>query len=152
MFRGFCTVSIDVKGRIGVPARYRELLAADASPTLVVTVNPWDRCLWLYPLSQWETIDAKLLALPDGDQASRRAKQIIRGQAIDCECDRQGRILIPPELRRFAAIEQRAALLGQGNKLELWDATTWTRQRDSWLQALEAGAAPNSTVLAALSL
>ena len=75
MFRGFCTVSIDAKGRMGIPARYRELIAAQNSNALVATVNPWDRCLWLYPVHQWDAIDAKLLALPDGDNASRRASK-----------------------------------------------------------------------------
>ncbi len=152
MFRGFCTVTVDPKGRLALPARYREPVRACDSSTLVVTLNPWDRCLWFYTLSEWEAIDAKLLALPDGDLASRRAKQMLRGHACDCECDAQGRLLIPQDLREFAGLGRRGALLGQGNKLELWDAELWEQQRSAWFQAVESGDAPSSSVLASLSL
>ncbi|MSR13098.1 MAG: division/cell wall cluster transcriptional repressor MraZ [Gammaproteobacteria bacterium] len=151
MFRGFCSVSIDPKGRLGLPTRYRALLAEQAA-TLVITVNPWDRALWLYSLAAWTTIDEKLLALPDGDLASRRAKQVIRGYATDCECDTQGRILVPQEHRSFAGLSRRASLLGQGNKLELWDAAAWERQRDAWLVDVDQGAASSSSILGSLSL
>ncbi|MGH8595299.1 MAG: division/cell wall cluster transcriptional repressor MraZ [Gammaproteobacteria bacterium] len=152
MFRGFCSVSIDAKGRVALPGRYRTRLAAPEDVTWVVTVNPWDRALWLYPLDAWGVIDEKVRALPDGDLASRRAKQVIRGYATDCECDAQGRILIPPDLRTFAGLERRGSLLGQGNKLELWDSDAWERQRDAWLQDVDRGAAPSSSVLGSLSL
>ncbi len=153
MFRGFYSVSIDSKGRVGLPTRYRALFEPLQAPTtLVITVNPWDRALWLYSLPAWTTIDEKLLALPDGDLASRRAKQVIRGYATDCECDAQGRILIPQEHRSFAGLERRASVLGQGNKLELWDANAWEQQRDAWLQDVDQGAASSSSVLGSLSL
>ncbi len=152
MFRGFFTVTIDAKGRLALPTRFRELLRVGGCPTVVMTVNPWDRCLWLYPLAAWDVVDAKLLALPDGDLASRRAKQVIRGYATDGECDAQGRILVSSELRSFAGLLHRAAMLGQGNKLELWDATAWTRQRDDWLNEIDNRTAPSSQVLQALSL
>lgn len=152
MFRGFFTVSIDAKGRLALPARFREMLRARDCATLVVTVNPWDRCLWFYPLPEWEAIDAKLLSLPDGEPTSRRAKQVIRGYAMDCECDAQGRLLISAEHREFAGLAHRAALLGQGNKLELWDSTAWERNRDEWLSEIDSRVAPGSQVLQSLSL
>lgn len=152
MFRGFCSVSIDAKGRVGLPTRYRTLFAPTEIAKLVMTVNPWDRALWLYSMEAWNAIDEKLLALPDGDLASRRAKQVIRGYATDCECDVQGRILIPHDLRTFAGLERRASLLGQGNKLELWDTAAWERQRDAWLQDVDSGTASSSSVLGSLSL
>jgi MraZ protein len=152
MFRGFCSVSIDAKGRVGLPTRYRALFPSAETAILVITVNPWDRSLWLYPLDAWAAIDDKLLALPDGDLASRRAKQVIRGYATDCECDAQGRILIPQELRSFASLDRRASLLGQGNKLELWDSDVWEGQRDAWLKDVDRGAASSSSVLGSLSL
>jgi MraZ protein len=152
VFRGFFTVSIDTKGRLALPARFRDQLRSGGCSTVVTTVNPWDRCLWFYPLAEWDLVDAKLLALPDGDLASRRAKQVVRGYATDCECDGQGRILVSNELRAFAGLHHRAALLGQGNKLELWDAAAWTRHRDEWLQEIDNRGAPSSQVLQALSL
>lgn len=152
MFRGFFTVSIDAKGRLALPTRFREQLRSGGCGTMVLTVNPWDRCLWFYPLAEWDLVDAKLLALPDGNLPSRRAKQVIRGYATDCECDAQGRVLVSNELRAFAGLQHRAALLGQGNKLELWDAAVWARQRDEWLQEIDNRTASSSQILQALSL
>lgn len=152
VFRGFYTVSIDAKGRLALPTRFREQLRGDQATTVVMTVNPWDRCLWFYPLAEWERVDQKLLALPDGDSASRRAKQVLRGYATDCECDGQGRILVPTEHRGFAGLQHKASLLGQGNKLELWDAAAWERQRDEWLGQIDSRTAPVSSVLQDLSL
>ncbi len=152
MFRGFFTVSIDAKGRLALPTRFREQLRHGGCETVVLTVNPWDRCLWFYPLAEWNVVDHKLLALPDGDLASRRAKQVIRGYATDCECDSQGRILVSADLRNFAGLQHRAAMLGQGNKLELWDALVWQKQRDEWLQEIDNRTAPSSQILQALSL
>jgi len=152
VFRGFFTVSIDAKGRVALPTRFREQLRGETSATVIMTVNPWDRCLWFYPLGEWERVDTKLLSLPDGDPASRRAKQVLRGYATDCEFDGQGRILLPGEHRNFAGLQHKAALLGQGNKLELWDAGAWERQRDEWLAQIDSRTAPVSGVLQDLSL
>lgn len=152
MFRGFFTVSIDAKGRVALPTRFREQLRSESSGTVIMTVNPWDRCLWFYPLAEWERVDTKLLSLPDGDPASRRAKQVLRGYATDCEFDGQGRILVSGEHRNFAGLQHKAALLGQGNKLELWDAAAWERQRDEWLAQIDSRTAPVSGVLQDLSL
>lgn len=143
---------MDAKGRLALPTRFRERLRAGDCATVVMTVNPWDRCLWLYPLAEWEVVDTKLLALPDGDLASRRAKQFIRGYATDGECDGQGRVLVSAELRGFAGLQHRAALLGQGNKLELWDATAWERHRDDWLREIDNRSGLSSQILQALSL
>lgn len=145
-------MSVDAKGRVALPTRFREQLRGELSATIILTVNPWDRCLWFYPLDEWEQVDAKLLALPDGDPASRRAKQVLRGYATDCEFDNQGRILVGAEHRSFAGLSNRAALLGQGNKLELWDAVAWERQRDEWLAQIDSRTAPVSGVLQELSL
>jgi len=134
MFRGFSSVSIDSKGRLAVPSRFRERLAAVASGCLVQTLNPLDRSLWLYPLSEWELIETKLAALSDFDKQSRRAKQMMRGYATDCQIDGQGRVLLAPELRDYAAIKKQAAILGQGNKFEVWDQLNWEKQRDLWLE------------------
>jgi MraZ protein len=152
VFRGFFTVSIDAKGRVALPTRFREQLRVETSATVIMTVNPWDRCLWFYPLAEWERVDTKLLSLPDGDPASRRAKQVLRGYATDCEFDGQGRILVSGEHRNFAGLQHKAALLGQGNKLELWDAGAWERQRDEWLAQIDSRTAPVSGVLQDLSL
>jgi len=152
MFKGCTTISIDAKGRLAVPARHRDQLSAAAAGQLVLTLNPWDRCLWLYPASEWQLIEAKLQGLSDFDRESRRTKQIIRGYATDCSLDGQGRVLLPPELRQFALLDKRVAFLGQGNKFEIWDQDVWNRQRDEWLEGVNERDGAGSAVLGSLSL
>jgi len=153
MFRGQSTISVDAKGRLAVPTRVRELLSTLSSQDLVITLNPWDLALWLYPIAEWLLIEAKLGGLSDFDRQSRRTKQIMRGYATDCVCDGQGRVLLPPQLREIAGIDKQVALLGQGNKLEIWNAATWAAERDKWLRDVADGAdASSSAGLESLSL
>lgn len=153
MFRGQSTISVDAKGRLAIPSRVRELLLTLPSQELVITLNPWDLALWLYPIAEWSLIESKLSALSDFDRQSRRTKQIMRGYATDCVCDGQGRVLLPPQLREIAAIDKQVVLLGQGNKLEIWNATSWQTERDKWLRDVADGAdASSSAGLESLSL
>ena len=137
---------------MAIPARHRDQLAALSPNALVLTLNPWDRCLWLYPISEWELIEAKLKDLSDFDKQSRRTKQIMRGYATDCSCDPQGRVLLPQELRDFAGLDKRIVFLGQGNKFEIWDEVIWTAQRDEWLGRVHDGDGEPSAALGSLSL
>ena len=152
MFRGLSTISVDDKGRLAIPSRYRDLLAAQSSQDLVITLNPWDRALWLYPLGEWELIEAKLSGLSDLDRHGRRTKQIMRGYATDCSCDAQGRVLLPVELREIAHITKQVTVLGQGNKFEIWDMASWQAERDQWLRDVADGADTSSAALESLSL
>ena len=152
MFRGFSTVSIDSKGRLAVPSRFRERLQASTGGCLVQTLNPLDRALWLYPLNEWELIETKLASLSDFDQQSRRTKQMMRGYACDCQMDAQGRILIPQELREYALLKRQAVVLGQGNKFEIWDKAGWASQRDQWLERVGSEEAEPTEALKSLSL
>jgi MraZ protein len=152
VFRGFSTVSIDSKGRLAIPSRFRERLAVVSGGRLVQTLNPLDRALWLYPLTEWELIETKLAALSDFDRQSRRAKQMMRGYATDCEPDAQGRILIPTELREYALLGRQAVVLGQGNKFEVWDQSAWETQRDQWLEQVGQSDGEPSETLKSLSL
>ena len=152
MFRGFSTVSIDSKGRLAVPSRFRDRLAVIADGRVVQTLNPLDRALWLYPLTEWELIETKLASLSDFDRQSRRAKQMMRGYAADTQLDAQGRILIPQELREYAVLGRQAVVLGQGNKFEIWDQATWHTQRDQWLEQVGQEDGEPSETLKTLSL
>ncbi|MBI2993987.1 MAG: division/cell wall cluster transcriptional repressor MraZ [Gammaproteobacteria bacterium] len=152
MFRGFSTVSIDNKGRVAIPSRFRERLRGLADGRLVQTLSPLDRALWLYPLPEWESIETKLAALSDFDRQSRRAKQMMRGYATDAELDTQGRILIPQVLREYASLNRQAVVLGQGNKFEIWDLRAWQEQRDAWLEQVGREAGEPSEMLKSLSL
>jgi MraZ protein len=152
VFRGFSSVSIDAKGRMAIPARHRDLLDASGVNTLILTLSPWDSCLWAYPLPAWDEIDAKLNALPAADAESRMAKRVVLGHATDCVMDAQGRVLVPQELRDLAGISRRAVVLGQGNKFEVWDEAAWSRQREAWLQTVADGGNATSAMLSSLSL
>jgi MraZ protein len=152
MFRGLTTINLDSKGRLAVPTRFREILRALESPVLVVTVNPWDRSLWIYPLGEWQDIESKLAQLSDFDRQSRRTKQIMRGYATDVECDTQGRILLSAELREIASLTKQGVLLGQDNKLELWDRARWESVRDEWLDEVASDGGDPSSALESLAL
>ncbi|HTT09137.1 MAG TPA: division/cell wall cluster transcriptional repressor MraZ [Gammaproteobacteria bacterium] len=152
MFRGFSAVSIDAKGRLALPSRYRQAVAAISGNQLVVTLNPLDRCLWLYPLPAWQAIEEKLAQLSDFDKQSRRTKQMMRGHATECELDGHGRVLLPPKLREFAGLKRDGVLLGQSNKFELWDEAAWNRQRDDWLGQVGEDQEAVSSALRDLSL
>lgn len=152
VFRGFNKISIDSKGRLAVPSRYRELISVQAENNLVITLNPLDRSLWLYPLPEWDLIEDKLATLSDFDKQSRRTKQMMRGYATDCQLDNQGRILIPKELRAYAELGRPAVILGQGNKFEIWNEKAWEAQRDEWLQSVGDDSVPTPESLQTLSL
>jgi len=152
VFRGFNKISIDSKGRLAVPSRYRDLIAVQAENNLVITLNPLDRSLWLYPLPEWAVIEDKLATLSDFDKQSRRTKQMMRGYASDCQLDSQGRILLPKELRSYAELTKQAVILGQGNKFEIWNETAWDAQRDEWLESVGDDSVPTPESLQSLSL
>ncbi|MEQ8288767.1 MAG: division/cell wall cluster transcriptional repressor MraZ [Gammaproteobacteria bacterium] len=152
MFRGFNTISLDNKGRMAVPSRYRELISVQSENYLVITLNPLDRSLWLYPLPEWEVIEDKLATLSDFDKQSRRTKQMMRGYASDCQLDAQGRILVPKELRDYADLQKQAVILGQGNKFEIWNEKAWASQRDEWLESVGDESVPTPESLQDLSL
>ena len=126
MFRGVTALVLDAKGRLAIPARHRDALAGP-SGQLVLTADP-SRCLLLYPRASWEPIQAQLMALSSFDARIRGLQRLLVGHADDVEVDAAGRILVPPELRRYANLDKRVVLVGQGRKLELWDEAQWEVQ------------------------
>ena len=151
MFRGATKVTLDAKGRMVMPTRYRELIAERAEGKLVITVDR-DQCLLLYPLPDWEQIERKLMGLPTLHPQSRRLQRLMVGHATDLELDGHGRVLLPPELREFAGLERQAMLIGQGNKFELWSDERWGKRRDEWLADDEGEQAGLPQELESLSL
>ena len=132
MLRGATKVTLDAKGRLAIPTRYRERIASRCDGQLVVTVDK-DYCLLLYPLPDWEEIERKLMRLPSLDRRARRLQRLMVGHATEVEVDGHGRILLSRELREFAGLGKQAVLLGQGNRFELWDEERWNETRDGWL-------------------
>lgn len=151
MFRGPTKVTLDAKGRLAIPTRYRERIAARCDGHLVVTVDR-DYCLLIYPLPDWEEIERKLVRLPALDRKARRLQRLMVGHATEVEIDGHGRILLSKELREFAGLEKHTVLIGQGNKFELWDEERWNEKRDSWLADEEGDELPLSAELESLSL
>ncbi len=133
MFRGASKISLDAKGRLSVPTRYRERIADRCGGQLVVTVDR-DYCLLIYPLPDWEEIERKLMRLPSLNHQARKLQRLMVGYATEIDLDGSGRILLPPELREFAGLARKAVLIGQGNRFELWDEDSWNEKRDAWLQ------------------
>ena len=136
MFRGVTSLNLDAKGRIAIPTRYRDRLVESCASELVITVDK-DRCLLIYPKPTWLDIEEKLKSLPSFDEAARNLQRLYIGNAHEIDMDGQGRILLPQELRKFANLEKKIALVGQINKFELWDEETWNARQDAWLQKID---------------
>lgn len=134
MFRGISSLSIDPKGRLAMPAKYREAIMAAAGGQVIVTVDHTDKCLLIYPADQWAKVETTLMSLPNMNRRVRNMQRLILGHAAELELDAQGRILLPAPLREYAGLDRKAVLLGQANKLELWDTDVWDAARTSWLQ------------------
>jgi MraZ protein len=117
VFQGASSVSLDAKGRLSVPTRHRDVLAATAGNQLTITRHPHG-CLMVFPRPEWEKFRDRIAALP---MSAQWWKRIFLGNAMDVELDGTGRVLISPELRAAAAIEKDTMLLGMGNHFELWD-------------------------------
>lgn len=117
VFRGGPVLTLDGKGRLTVPARWRDVLMATVQGQMVVAKNP-DGCLSLYPLPVWEQFESNLLSLPAQDEAWRR---FFIGSATDVEIDSASRVLVPPELRAWAGLDDKVKFMGVGSHFELWD-------------------------------
>ena len=125
-----------------VPSRYRDALAALCQGQMTLTKSP-SRCLLLYPLAAWEPIQARLMALSSFDERIRGLQRLLVGHADDVEIDAAGRILVPPALRRYASLDRRVVLVGQGRKFELWDDAAWAA-RTAQAIAFDGGTLPPS--------
>ena len=133
MFRGATKVTLDAKGRLAIPSRYRERLSARCDGQVVVTIDR-SHCLLIYPLPDWEEIELKLNRLPALNEVARHLQQFMVGYATDLELDGHGRILLPQVLRDFAGLNRQTMLIGQGNKFELWDEERWSARLEAWQQ------------------
>jgi len=132
MFRGANPLTLDVKGRMVMPTRYRERLQERCGGNLVVTVDK-DQCLLIYPFPDWEEIERKVMRLPSMNVHARQLQRLMVGNATELELDAHGRILLPANLREFAFLTRDAMLIGQGVRFELWDEARWNARRDEWL-------------------
>ncbi len=129
VFQGAAALSLDAKGRLAIPARHRETLAAVSGGQLVLTAHP-HRCLLLYPAVAWEPIRDKVLAASSLNPQAAAIKRLLVGNARDESLDSAGRLLVAPELRQFAQFEKQVWLVGQGTHFEIWSDAGWQKQQD----------------------
>ncbi|QLI83198.1 division/cell wall cluster transcriptional repressor MraZ [Chitinibacter fontanus] len=122
MFSGVSSLNLDSKGRLAIPAKHRDALLAQAQGKLIITADPAG-CLLVYPEPAWLPIRDQLNQLTGPKMNIRR---FIVGQAEEVEMDASGRVLIPPRLRQVAKLDKEVALVGMGNKFELWDDAKWS--------------------------
>ncbi|HQV41176.1 MAG: division/cell wall cluster transcriptional repressor MraZ [Moraxellaceae bacterium] len=127
MFRGYDELNMDAKGRIGLPTRYHERVLAACQGKFVVTVDLTESCLVMYPLPEWEVIEAGLAKLPVSNPNSSKIKRRLIGYATEVNLDGTGRLLLSPELRAFAGLEKAIVLTGQGKKCEIWGKQAWDK-------------------------
>jgi MraZ protein len=121
VFQGASALTLDAKGRMSVPSRYREALQGQAEGRVTLTKSP-DGCLLLFPRPEWEVFRKRVSELP---MEAAWWQRIFLGSAMDMELDTAGRVLVSPELRAAASLDRSVMLLGMGNRFELWDADTY---------------------------
>lgn len=145
MFRGINAITIDTKGRLAIPTRYRSALGAEEKIPLVVTIDTEETCLLLYTAAQWQIIENNLQKLPSFNKEARRIQRLLIGHATDIELDTNGRILLPTVLRNYAQLEKEVVMIGQGNKFEVWNKELWESRREQWLaeEASETSGLPD---------
>lgn len=124
MFIGEYHHSLDDKGRVQVPVKFRK----DLSKGAVVT-RGLDRCLFVYTAEEWETLAEKLARLPIAKANSRAFARLMLAGAMELEIDRQGRVVLPEYLRTYAGLKKGVVIAGLYNRLELWDKEVWKRYR-----------------------
>lgn len=120
-----------------MPSRYRDELLSRCAGQLIVTVDAVDPCLCVYPLTEWELIEAKLRQLPSLVEENRRLQRVLIGNAVDLELDGNGRFLVPPRLREHAGLDKHAMLVGQLNKFQLWNESAWNALAEADLAAIK---------------
>ena len=134
MFRGINPINLDAKGRVALPAKYRDRVTDRCDGHMVLTVHPFDRCLLLYPLTDWEVIEAQVNALPNStSRQARRLQHLMVGYATELDLDAANRLLLPAMHRDHAELDKRLILVGQGQKFEVWSEARWTSMTEAYL-------------------
>lgn len=125
MFRGRYEHSIDPKGRLSIPSKFREILVANYDERLILT--NYDHCLWAYPLREWKVVEEKVAALPQFKPEVKALQRFFISAAAECPLDPNGRIIIPPTLRRYAALMKDVVLVGMTKRIEIWARERWQK-------------------------
>ena len=138
MFQGEYTNNMDDKGRVNIPAPFRDVLQKSHNePTIIVTRDPQAACLRVYPLREWKRLLAKLGTYPNNDRVVQAFKRAVVSSAQEYSPDKQGRILIPQSLRTHAGLTKSTVFAGQSETFEIWDAVAWEQQLASSFALLQ---------------
>ena len=137
MFRGASSINLDAKGRIAIPAKYRDRLRESCDGQIIVTIDLEQPCLTLFPLPHWEQLERQLQGLSNTNPVHQSIKRLLLGHASECDLDKNGRVLLPSVLRDHAEFDKHLMLAGMGNTFQIWDESKWN---DRIRQDMEAHA------------
>lgn len=129
MFRGSSSHTLDVKGRLIIPARFRDVIRAGGGDAVMIT--RMDGSLFAYTLSEWSKIEERILSLAEKSDSMRRFRRVFVGGAHECPVDKQGRVLIPPALRAYAGLEKEVVLVGVLEHFEIWSQQNWDKENEA---------------------
>ena len=125
MFSGQYEYSLDDKGRLSIPARFREVLLSQYGPALILT-NHMDGCVAAYPVNEWKALQDRIDKLdPITKRQTKNVLRIFYAGAVECAIDRLGRILVPQSLRNFGSIKKNVMIVGMNKVIEIWAEETW---------------------------
>ena len=127
MLMGEYNHTIDAKGRLIVPAKFREVLGDE-----FVVTKGLDNCLFVYPNDEWTRFEEKLKSLPLTNKNARQFTRFFLAGAAACEVDKQGRILLPQVLREFASLEKDVVLVGVASRIEIWSRERWDESMNTY--------------------
>jgi MraZ protein len=122
-FSGKHYKSLDTKGRLIIPAPFREILSSNHSSKLIITNEVFDKCLCAYAVDEWQQLIDRVSQLPQTSDAVKYYMRRVIGSAVESEIDKQGRVLVSPALRVDSGLNGEVVLLGLGNRIEIWDKT-----------------------------
>lgn len=125
MFRGRYEHTIDPKGRLSIPSKFREILASNDDERLILT--NFDQCLWAYPVPVWKAVEDKVAALPQFKPEVKALQRFFISAASECPVDPNGRIIVPTTLRKYADLNQDVVIVGMTNRFEIWAKEKWQK-------------------------
>jgi len=126
MFRGRFEHTIDFKGRVSIPAKFRELLSEKYDDHIIMT--NFDRCLVAFPYEEWRNVEDKISSLSMVKKEVKAFQRFFISGATECSIDKLGRVLIPPTLRDYALLEKNVVFAGMGKMFEIWSRERWTEE------------------------
>ncbi|MBF0226477.1 MAG: division/cell wall cluster transcriptional repressor MraZ [Desulfobacterales bacterium] len=127
-FQGRTVHTLDPKGRFIIPSRFKDVINEGGGDGIIIT--NFDNCLYAYTYKEWETVIEKMKSIAKKGEKFRRFRRFFIGGAFDCQCDKQGRILIPQPLREYANLEKDIILVGVTEHFEIWSKESWIKENE----------------------